>query len=146
MSSRRRSSCFPRQKHRSQPLLPHSLKNTPRKAVDYLFEHVAQPRHVRTARSILASKRAPAFNDEVMNQIPRLIATSLQSKERFIPGLSLCLDPALLDPDAFARCEDLIQALLHVWDAEFSQEADVGYHLPLVQTRVPSLLISMFRN
>jgi len=42
---------------------------------------------------------------------PRLITTSLQGKERFVPGLSLCLDLALLDPDAFARHEDLIQAL-----------------------------------
>ena len=115
-----------------------------KEAVDYLFEHVAQPRHVRTLRSILMSKRAPAFNNEVMKQIPRLVS-SLRSKERFIPGLSLCLDLATLDPDTFAGRDDLIQALLDVWDTEFSQEADVGYHLPMVQTRIPSLLISMFR-
>jgi len=35
--------------------------------------------------------------------------------------------------------------LLDVRDVEFSQEVDVGYHLPMVQTRIPSLLISMFR-
>ena len=40
----------------------------PTEAVDYLFEHVVQPRHVRTIRSILVSKRVPTFNDEVVNQ------------------------------------------------------------------------------
>lgn len=116
----------------------------PTEAVDYLSEHVTQPRHVHTLRSTPTPKRAPAPNDKATKQTLQLIST-LQSKEHFVPGLSLCLDLTTSDPDAFVGCDSLIQALLDMWDTEFSQEADVRYYLSMMQIHVPSLLISMFR-
>ena len=114
-------------------------------AIDYLFEHIGHPRHVRTIRNVINSKRAPKFNAELVNQIPRLISTCLQNKDTFIPGLSISFDLAQLDPAAFCEREDLIQALLSVWSSEFNQEPDVGYTLPMGRTRVPSLLLSIFK-
>lgn len=117
----------------------------PTEAVDYLFDNVGQARHVRTIRSVLMSKKAPTFNAELIKQIPRLISTSLQVQENLMSGLSLSLDLALLDLDAFIERDDLIQALLEVWSNEFNREADIGYHLPMIQTWIPALLIPIFR-
>ncbi|KAF8309342.1 hypothetical protein DL93DRAFT_2085770 [Clavulina sp. PMI_390] len=119
----------------------------PSEAVDYLYDHVDNIRHVRTIRSVIVSKKAPAFNAEVTNQIPRLISACLKDQERtrIISGLSLSLDIATLDPDAFVEQDELIQALINVWLNEFNKEADIGYHQPLVQTDLPTLLIAIFR-
>ncbi|KDQ21071.1 hypothetical protein BOTBODRAFT_142417 [Botryobasidium botryosum FD-172 SS1] len=118
----------------------------PTEAVEFFFENLNQPRHVRTLRSVLQSNLAPSMSKEILTRIPPLIVSCFRDETRALvtPCLFICLDLVALNPDWIRERGDVVDALLELWRSDFTNLDEAGYPPPGTRPHQLSTIVQIF--
>lgn len=130
----------------SEPLARY-LDRYPLEGIDFFMRHLHFPRHLRTLRSILQAKLAPALERELTSRTSALVEDYLKSGDhgRIIPSLSLFSDLVELRPSWATENGYVVDALLDMWHAEVPQPEQASEVMPEVIQR-HCLLLSIFKT
>ncbi|KAH7879876.1 uncharacterized protein C8R40DRAFT_1034987 [Lentinula edodes] len=107
----------------SEPLAKY-LDRYPDEGVQFFIDNLHLPRHLRTLRSILQAKLSPNVQRVLASRTNAILRLSLHGNEpssRIIPALSLFADLASLDRCWILEHDNVIEALLTLWDTGMQQ-------------------------
>lgn len=128
----------------SEPLAKY-LDRYPVEGIDFFMRHLNFPRHLRTLRSILQARLAPALERELASRTHVIVAHYFKGndKSQLLPALLLFNDMASLRPTWITDNDYVIDVLLDVWHSEVSQPVQTAVVVPDVVQR-HSLILSIF--
>lgn len=121
------------------------LDRFPSDALEYFYRSIGQSPTLRSLRNIISSGLAPNLNAELRNNTTPLVDQCLkdESNSLVLPGLILCTELSADHPDWLQEHPEVLDALLHLWRAQFLHGSEDNFVPVEGFARHASLLLNL---